>query len=185
MFSLSLIVLLIILQTSAYVPARAGWTQPGARSANSPGPPQTYGPPESNPPARFPRTSTGSNYYEDVDPRFADQEEAASGDARLPSALLPGPVGEPQLTESLEDLPEGARSPAVSETSQFTSISERPVNPRWRPPPAPAQQRTNVLLENNPDFELRPPRGRGGAMGTGGRMPPLPIPREPSRYPLP
>ncbi|KAI9689224.1 MAG: regulator of ime2 [Bathelium mastoideum] len=39
---------------------------------------------------------------------------------------------------SLETLPSGARSPAAeSDISHFTSISQRGVNPRWRPPPGP------------------------------------------------
>lgn len=37
---------------------------------------------------------------------------------------------------SFETLPSGSRSPdEVSEVSQFTSISQRGVNPNWRPPP--------------------------------------------------
>lgn len=38
------------------------------------------------------------------------------------------------LSHSYDDLPEGARSPAESEHSTFTSISQRGINPRWNPP---------------------------------------------------
>lgn len=68
--------------------------------------------------------------------------------------------------------------------SHFTSISQRPVNPRWRPPMQPAQQRTNMLLEGNPDFDLSAGRQRGGT-GPGGRMPTLSTLREVTRYPVP
>jgi hypothetical protein len=67
---------------------------------------------------------------------------------------------------------DGARSPAESERSNFTSVSQRGVNPRWNPhgqhPPMPSQgmparravqQRQDMLLDN-PDFQL--PGGRGG-----------------------
>lgn len=98
---------------------------------------------------------------------------------------------------SNENLPEGARSPnasvggseRASEASHFTSISERPVNPNWRPnsamgassragsvagggplPPR-GPRREDVILGANPDFALpgvgvgRPGRGRGGSRG--------------------
>ncbi|EAQ89933.1 hypothetical protein CHGG_06552 [Chaetomium globosum CBS 148.51] len=78
----------------------------------------------------------------------------------------------------------GSRSPAESERSTFTSISQRGINPRWNPPvpppPAPGSygvgvggggggnpmvprrpvNRTDILLSSNPDFEL-PSRGAG------------------------
>lgn len=87
-------------------------------------------------------------------------------------------------------LPDGARSPGgserASETSHFTSISERPVNPNWRPgsvsggsayggstrgDPTPQRRNQDVLLNANPDFSIpgvgvgRPGRGRGGGRG--------------------
>src|SRR5689334_15825194 len=69
-----------------------------------------------------PHEAPNSNaYFEDVDPRFADQ-----------SSQIPPPI---QTTASYEDIPQGARSPAESERSNFTSISQRGVNPRWNPPP--------------------------------------------------
>ncbi|KAJ4384248.1 hypothetical protein N0V86_001095 [Didymella sp. IMI 355093] len=92
-----------------------------------------------------------SDYYEDVDPKFA--EPARPNPPAMPSSLLPGgynpnpnpnllsaperppPLTDPNLprTSSYEDLPDGSRSPAASEASHFTSVSQRPVNPAWRP----------------------------------------------------
>ena len=40
-------------------------------------------------------------------------------------------------TSSYEDLQQGARSPAESETSNFTSVSQRGVNPNWQPADGP------------------------------------------------
>lgn len=86
------------------------------------------------------------------------------------------------LGSSQEDLPEGARSPGqgserASEASHFTSISQRPVNPNWRPvgnhPGASMmgstasgmqRRREDVILTANPDFAI-PGIGRGGARG--------------------
>lgn len=121
------------------------------------------------------------------------------------SGLAEGSAGNSAgVSYSYENLHEiGARSPAASEASHFTSISQRGVNPNWRPGPgdimpgmpgggapggaggaagpggylrpnqAQAQMRRDVLLGNNPDFELQLPSGRGrggrgGAMGLGG-----------------
>lgn len=94
--------------------------------------------------------------------------------------------------EYLDIIPDGARSPGeVSESSHFTSVSQRGINPDWRPTgppggmhygPAPpfapaynsgvgggssasAQQRRkeDVILSANPDFSLpgMGPSGRG------------------------
>lgn len=142
-----------------------------------------------------------SDYYEDVDPRFA--EPARNGvPPPMPSSLMPGGFASsnpnllsapnnsnPNLprTESYDDLPEGSRSPAASEASHFTSVSQRPVNPNWRPEMgAPAGQfqpyngrrpmrQEDVILEANaanPDFAIpggMPGRGRGRGRGRGGR----------------
>ncbi|EPS35919.1 hypothetical protein H072_10599 [Dactylellina haptotyla CBS 200.50] len=85
---------------------------------------------------------------------------------------------------SYEELQPGQRSPAMSTSSHFTSISQRGVNPRWPgdggpPPPQssggggsssrdrrPRQQ--DQILASNPDFEL-PSRGPGGPSGNRGR----------------
>ncbi|KZF20420.1 pali-domain-containing protein [Xylona heveae TC161] len=133
------------------------------------------------------RVGSSDDYYEDVDYRFVEPEAIPGG--HMPSSLMPGyeigptvPVAsqpDPNLAEhhSYEDLHEGARSPAASDISHFTSVSQRPVNPNWHPPPPPpnmmpptrkpVQQREDVLLGGNPDFEL-PSRGRGrGARAAG------------------
>ena len=166
--------------------------------------------------------SGGSDaYYEDVDPRFAPESEAVAPipsqperfqeQNSVPPLLRPGHDGGPQYhpsselvhsqlppTNSYEDLP-GARSPAESDASNFTSVSQRGINPNWRPGNGgefsslgPArrqnpQMRRDVLLAGNPDFEIPgiggPGRAfagrgrggmRGGMMGGGapGRIPP-------------
>lgn len=159
----------------SYIPPRANWGQ-----NTSPSPVYAYGAPTSRSPVHA-RSDSG-NYYEDVEPRFAPKQEGGSG---VPSALMPGSgsAGERAPPGPPDDVPGAPSSPALSETSHFTSISERPINPRWQPPPIPEQQKTNVLLENNPDFELPAARKRGATTTAGGRMPPLPSER--SRYPIP
>lgn len=139
------------------------------------------------------RTGAGArpenNYYEDIEPKFAAPQLPGSNDP-VPSALVPGPPPiEIPISGSYEDIPEGARSPAASDISHFTSISERGINPRWRPPPPPnrmvQQRRQDILLGDNPDFNLRAGRGRGGGIDRGGRMPALPSLRGDGRYPMP
>ncbi|KAL8832734.1 MAG: hypothetical protein Q9191_000071 [Dirinaria sp. TL-2023a] len=143
------------------------------------------------------RYNSGDNYYEDVDPRFAAPEPAPPASSPLPSSLMAGPNAASNLqvdrghspahlepSSSYEDMQDGTRSPATSDNSNYTSISQRGVNPAWRPPPSgmgmggvpnrrPAQQQRDVLLAN-PDFEL-PSGGRGGRGGfrggRGGRLP--------------
>jgi hypothetical protein len=130
----------------------------------------------------------------------------------MPSSLMPGGFSSnpnlmmnnsnPSLdvlprNTSYDDLPEGARSPAASEASHFTSVSQRGVNPNWRPPPPgmggpplpgqyapygarrPIRQEDVILEANaaNPDFAVpgaAPGRGRGrgrGGMRGGGSAP--------------
>ena len=100
-------------------------------------------------------TATSGTYYEDVDPRFADA---------APRSAVPPPL---QISKSIEEMRHtaGAASPgAESDRSNFTSISQRGVNPRWHPPPPmpgyggqaprrPVRPRDDVLLAN-PDFQL-------------------------------
>lgn len=169
---------------SAYVPPRSVWTEheptePGTSqnpilTRQSPSPLGHHIQPlDLTRPPRQARPVSGANYYEDVDPRFAYQ--ADNEPANIPSGLTPGggPSGELRPKTSFDDLPEGARSPATSEISHYTSISQRGINPKWRPPEVEAnakvQKRRDVLLGNNPDFELPGARGRGN--GPGGRMP--------------
>jgi hypothetical protein len=108
--------------------------------------------------------SSSDTYYEDVDPRFTT--DPAKDMARPPQ--LQAPFEDPRING-------GSRSPADSERSNFTSVSQRGVNPRWNPaPPMPGyqgpaprrgvaqyQQRQDILLNSNPDFQLNPREGRG------------------------
>lgn len=76
---------------------------------------------------------------------------------------------------SSSSLPEGARSPAASDTSHYTSVSQRGINPNWDGPrggpPPPRRQgpgREDLVLGANPDFSLPgmgPPTSRGGMRG--------------------
>ncbi|KIV88215.1 hypothetical protein PV10_09132 [Exophiala mesophila] len=203
-----------------YVPPRTNWGGPGSPSrydalpAEMPSGESHVAGYRDAAPARHRVNSGGSDiYYEDVDPRFAQDQpplpvEEDPEDSRVPMLLTPGqqhqyrpePLNLPP-SHSYEDLP-GARSPAESETSNFTSVSQRGVNPNWRPgnggefsslgpmrrPPGARDQqqmRQDVLLQGNPDFALpgmtgpgRRARGghsstRGGYPGMGGgRIPP-------------
>ena len=137
------------------------------------------------------RVNSGDNYYEDVDPQFA--EPRISSPSPVPAPLAPNysgsnvsgnnlrplqPISNLDGNASYEDLQSGARSPAESDRSNFTSVSQRGVNPRWNgapgyaPMPArrPVQtQQQDLLLNSNPDFQLP---GRGGRNGSrGGRGP--------------
>jgi hypothetical protein len=147
--------------------------------------------------------SVPDTYYEDVDPRFAEpsppQQLPPNSGNYVPHSLQAGPRGTPQNTHlsptyqpggssqdlrdlrdpSMESLQEGQRSPAASDASHFTSVSQRGINPNWRPPPG-QQQRSrgppradDMLLASNPEFSLPgvggPGRGgRGGFRGRGG-----------------
>lgn len=99
-----------------------------------------------------PLAGGNSTYYEDVEPRYESSGPHASR------------VGSPP-THMYEDVHamDGSRSPAGSERSNFTSVSQRGVNPRWNPHQHPMphnstrralqQQRQDVLLDN-PDFQI-------------------------------
>ena len=178
-------------KSSPYVPARAGWDQRGPPvDPNHPQGPANVSPVElptsshSSPNHR--RVSSGDHYYEDVDPRFAESDPSVlPSSSVLPAALTPGGGmqvpphggnGYLQPSNSYDDIQEGAQSPAASETSHFTSVSQRGVNPNWGPPPGmpmrkPVNRERDVILGNNPDFEI-PSASRGGRPGgRGGRMP--------------
>ncbi|KAL2126396.1 hypothetical protein VTI74DRAFT_1003 [Chaetomium olivicolor] len=159
-----------------YVPPRQAWNQgqgPGRGSPRVPSPLSTAGRPaelpvvQGSPPPQPPAAPAGE-YYEDVDPRFA--EPRAVQKPTTMAAPIPS-------TNSYEDIPQqGSRSPAESERSNFTSISQRGVNPRWNPPVPPPLapggsygnpamprrpvNRSDMVLDGNPDFEL--PANRGG-----------------------
>ncbi|KAL8914355.1 MAG: hypothetical protein Q9171_000985 [Xanthocarpia ochracea] len=242
-----------------YVPARSAWAHPATRTntnnasnlphnvispiaelpahtSRSPQVPQlTSTAPDSNNPTNIPghtRYNSADNYYEDVDPRFAEPPEShqppIESGSPLPAALTAGAHAHlPQRgiiehangydnshlqpSHSYDSIPEnthdaGARSPAVSDGSNYTSISQRGINPQWQPPPdhgmgmgglpnrKPVRQQHNqrdVLLNQNSDFELpiqgdRGPGGRLQSASRGQREPGMIPPMEPvagGRYP--
>ena len=125
---------------ASYIPPRAGWTD-----GHIPSPRSVVGRQRVN--------SGGSDYVEDVDPRFAEHPSAPPAEAfnhpepqpTIPSLLVAGrnphdpspessssQVHVPRTT-SYDDLHPGARSPVDSEASHFTSVSQRPMNPNWQP----------------------------------------------------
>lgn len=193
---------------SQYVSARQNWTDqrsktPGAESVMHPSMmPQPLNGSRSD--LALARNSPGpagarqrtSEYYEDVAPRFATPDPISARGTPVPQqngARLPPPINPPRGPHDYEDMPDGARSPAASERSTFTSISQRGINPRWNPPPPsmmpgygpvpqrrPSQNRNDMLLNSNPDFELpsnrggrgnSPPRGPGAGMIPGSAYP--------------
>jgi hypothetical protein len=149
------------------------------------------------------RPSVPDTYYEDVDPRFAESSPSSmplpssSTGAFVPHSLQNGgPRGPPMDSNhlspgyapgggqdlrgmqdpSMESLQEGQRSPAASDASHYTSVSQRGVNPNWRPPPGQNQRRgpprtDDVVLNSNPEFSLPGigPSGRGGRGAFRGR----------------
>ncbi|KAL1988628.1 hypothetical protein VTN96DRAFT_8328 [Rasamsonia emersonii] len=76
-----------------YVPPRAAWgdmERPGGSQAPIEEPAMSRSPPRARP-------KSGSDYYEDVDPRFAEPEPppAAPSSNAVPPALVPGPAAKP------------------------------------------------------------------------------------------
>jgi hypothetical protein len=137
-------------------------------------------------PAPPAQPAPAGEYYEDVDPRFANPlTSTAPAPVTHTSTSAAQPVAPPvQSTDSYEDIRDmqGARSPAESDKSNFTSISQRGINPRWNPPPPfpaaasgygpvprrPVPPSTNdVVLNSNPDFELPQTRVSPPRMGAG------------------
>jgi hypothetical protein len=173
--------------TRQYVPPRSAWTEGDGRNSPRAPSPLVIGQPKAElterrtPPITQQPVATGnSNYYEDVDPRFASDAPPASNN------LQPPPI-EP-IYEDIHANNAGTRSPAESEHSTFTSISQRGINPRWNPNPPPLpyqqgpphrrpahqqqQQRQDMLLDT-PDFQLPSSRtGRGPGMVPGSAYPP-------------
>ncbi|KAH6705506.1 hypothetical protein VD0002_g6677 [Verticillium dahliae] len=168
-----------------YMPPRQAWAQGQGR--NSPNVPSPLG--GSQPAELVGRTSPQqaaaqtNNYYEDIDPRFASSTPPAA--AAQPPPMQPNPP--PSDTYDYPPRQERgarARSPgAESDRSNFTSISQRSVNPRWNPPPpmpgyggqpmprrAPQPRQQDVLLNNNPDFQLPGARGANTNRGPGAGM---------------
>ncbi|KAK1018786.1 regulator of ime2, partial [Friedmanniomyces endolithicus] len=74
------------------------------------------------------------------------------------STQTPGTNGN---SSSYENLPPGARSPGESsEASHLTSISQRPINPNWRPGPP----------GSSAAYGGGPPQQQGMGMGMGGAV---------------
>ncbi|KAG5979520.1 hypothetical protein E4U55_005079 [Claviceps digitariae] len=165
-----------------YAPPRPAWNQnPGGHSPRTASSAHSYRPsPEQSTANMTPaRTGSRSDYYEDVDPKF-ERTPHPTGHA---GPMLHAPP--PELVyEDVHAVNGGARSPAESERSNFTSISQRGINPRWEPqPPMPnqgipprrpvpmKQQRQDVLLNNNPDFQLPGSRGQAPNRAGPGMIP--------------
>ncbi|KAF4553208.1 pH-response regulator protein palI/prr-5-like protein [Elsinoe fawcettii] len=195
-------------EQGGYVPPRAQWAAPSplsnAQSANhghvSPPALRTI---SASPHSHHSRQRSGSDvYYEDVDPRFANDDPNPSRHgppSPVPNALMPGmnnsaPHHPQHLLPShsaetlpsrpVSDIADGARSPTGSENSHFTSVSQRGINPQWRPPPGPnlmppppgRKRNEDLVLAANPDFAipgvgLGRPSGRGRGRGRGGQGP--------------
>ncbi|KAI4171713.1 MAG: hypothetical protein LQ348_006890 [Seirophora lacunosa] len=151
------------------------------------------------------RYNSTDTYIEDVDPRFAEPAELRPqqilSSAPLPSALTAGLHPQRsqqgmmehandshhnkaylQPSHSYESIPDdthdaGTRSPAVSDGSNYTSISQRGINPAWQPPAnhamgmggvpnrKPMGPQRDVVLASNPDFELPLQGSRPGTAG--------------------
>lgn len=206
----------------SYIPPRAAWAGAVGRNGtppiitNQPLAPIHASPVElptehtsHNPHQKSPKHSrynSSDTYYEDVDPRFAEPQPPIQSNNTMPTSLMPGHAagqhidrglspGQLDPSSSYESIQEGARSPAASDTSHFTSISQRGVNPNWRPPPnatgmmggvpnrrplqQPPQQRD--VLNTNPDFEI--PGGRPGRSGSSPTVAPGGMPGGGGRYP--
>ena len=206
---------LIIYREQPYVPVRAGWSNPSDQTLQTTNSGNSRGlSPIQDSPVELPaqpstvgisRNERSSDYYEDVDPRFAEPINYNPPPGQIPSSLMPGGfppkpntlntfnpslnTSDPNLqrNSSYEDMQDGSRSPAASEASHFTSVSQRGINPAWRPPPPGASgppipgnfapygarrpiRQEDVILEANaanPDFavpgaEFGRGRGRGG-----------------------
>ncbi|KAI1002350.1 hypothetical protein K3495_g5850 [Podosphaera aphanis] len=150
---------------------------------------------------RSPPTSNSSIKAPDVMPK-----SAANGYGRIPTrdnyspvsdyhpirqTITPAPLA-PRPTKPIvgietrfgltsdayyDEVGTGPRSPADSDISNFTSVSQRGINPRWNdgggytgprqmiPQRNPAQQKKDMLFNGNPDFALPPMKGIRG-MGT-------------------
>lgn len=151
-----------------YIPPRQQWVEPGRSSPLNPASQPVELP--SPVTAVHKNRSSADNYYEDVDPRFADSATTASPPPILAPGYAQGSGSNQNLrplqpmgldgNSSYEDLQSGARSPAESERSNFTSVSQRGVNPRWNGygaapmPRRPVPQQNDILLNSNPDFML-------------------------------
>lgn len=193
--------------TSGYIPPRAQWN---TKPATPPVAGRALSPIEASPIHSSIKSHTrrpSETYYEDIDPRFAEEPQLQSSPppatnvttpSSHPSSLQaargrttnqnnltpdyqPGPIPNyhDMRHESTESLQDGQRSPAISDASHYTSVSQRGINPNWRPPPGSGpqgllprrpQQQQDMVLNSNPEFSLPGlgPAGRGGRGGPGG-----------------
>lgn len=135
-----------------------------------------------------PAAAAGANYYEDVDPRFANPSPAHhisphnAPPLQNQQSLSPAHPIEP-MYEDARATTGGHRSPAESDRSNFTSISQRGVNPRWNQPPPmpqqqygapprrPVQQQRQDMILDNADFQLPGASGRSPKRGAAGLIP--------------
>ncbi|CAD6498844.1 BgTH12-04502 [Blumeria graminis f. sp. triticale] len=125
------------------------------------------------------RKFIGNNRYDDADHVFLPPPNISAPFAPRPTKAIPGILTgfNIERDKSNEDLRFSPCSPAESEYSNFTSVSQRGVNPQWNgdtsgelkdpnysrdlvPSRKPTQQRNDVLLSGNPDFSI--PTARGG-----------------------
>jgi hypothetical protein len=141
-------------------------------------------------------TQVSNVRYETADPRFGRDQPSSPPAYPGPrmGADFP-PYAPADALPPLEDIPPPRHmSPgAESDRSNFTSISQRGVNPHWNPdasppvpmlqqggmpgrgqgpppPRRPQQARQDILFMDNPDFSLGPRQPRGGA-GLGSAYP--------------
>ena len=101
---------------------------------------------------------------------LAANTSSGNSDAPLVAAATTTTSSSPVASDHVDaHAGDGAHSPIAgseraSETSHFTSISERPVNPHWRAPPPPVvpypRRKDDVLLTGNPEFALPSTTGR-------------------------
>ena len=184
----------------AYVPPRAAWAAGAVRGGTPPKDgPQPLSPilasdielaaqsprsPGTQPSSLIQnRKTSADNYYEDVDPRFANHEPLAA----LPTSLIPGgnqfahqPPNRSSNNSparfhpsiSYESIPEEGRRP--SDDSNLTYAPQRVVNPNLRPSIGPngmgagvipdrnptQSQQQNSVLQSNPDLEISEGRGK-------------------------
>lgn len=171
-------------KNSAYVPPRAAWAN-NSRTNSPNREPHGVDPIElssgsASGQLQTPARTRSSDYYEDVDPRFSDVNMDSSlpdQTAPLPLILTPGGPSAgrqppPQQSRDFlnppsdENLQDGGRSPTGSEISHYTSVSQRGVNPRWRPG---SEDPRNMPPPNSMRKPV-PPRGSGvgHSMGGGG-----------------
>lgn len=108
-------------------------------------------------------------YYEDVDRRYPDNAECTNYSYQN--------YHNNNLPQTYESLSPRLKSPAISTSSHFTSISQRGINPNWIPSNKEKMHRmgkprhnvADVALINNPNFDVfKNPRKNIGISGSNG-----------------